>query len=61
MPPDNLLVYPCKAVSAGKGVDTLMDGYIANNSCIEQWQNRMDAIIEWKAKNMLIYEEDKNE
>ncbi len=55
-PPDNMLIYPCVAVSAGKGVDTLMDGYVANNSCIEQWQNRMDSLVEWKRKNILLYE-----
>lgn len=56
-----MLTYPCTAVSAGSGVDTLMDGYVANNSCIEKWQNRMDALVEWKAKNILIYEGGKNE
>jgi hypothetical protein len=54
-PPDNLLVNPCKPVSAGESLIDLAIAQNTNVGCIAKWENQMNKIRDNKKKQEALY------
>ena len=49
------MVDPCSVTDAGETVRSLAVAYVADNSCIQQYQLLLKSQRDWKAKNLLVY------
>ena len=48
MLPDTLMVAPCEAISAGKSVQSLTEGYIHNTTCLYTHQKLLEQQRQYK-------------
>lgn len=49
------MVKPCEVTDAGETVRSLARAYVANNSCIQQYQLLIESQVKWKADQLKIY------
>jgi len=49
------MMAPCTVTDAGETVRSLAKAYVANNSCIQQYQLLIESQKQWKAKQLDLY------
>jgi len=60
LPPDSLLISPCKPISAGTTGAETVKGYIENTYCISQYETSLETIRKWKTQKQELYKETNN-
>jgi len=55
VPPNSLLIDPCRAKPAGSSLIELAQGYSENVGCIAKYKKQMQAIRDNKAKQEALY------
>ena len=53
--PDNLMVSPCDAVSAGTSVESLARGYMVNTRCVRTHQKLLEEQRKYKKQVQEVY------
>ena len=59
LPPESLLVSPCKPIPAGTTGEETVKGYIVNTSCITQYEVTLQSVRDWKVTILKLYEDKK--
>lgn len=55
LPPDSLLISPCKPNSAGTTGEDTLKAYIENTYCISKYEKALDTLREWKQQKQELY------
>lgn len=55
LPPDSLLVSPCKGVNLFSTPRELGENHIENLSCIKQFETNLQSIRDWKVEKQELY------
>jgi hypothetical protein len=57
LPPDSLLLSPCKPINAGTTGEETVKAYIENTYCVNQYETSLDTLRKWKSGKQELYKE----
>jgi len=57
LPPDSLLLSPCKPINAGTTGEETVKAYIENTYCITQYETSLESVRKWKTQKQELYKE----
>jgi hypothetical protein len=57
LPPDSLLLSPCKPTPAGTTGGATVEAYIEDVYCISKYEKTLDTLRKWKQQKQELYRE----